>query len=331
MVHLRRPDLAGQRRRRDVPRRARGAAAPVAAPPRDGRRGRAQRLQGRPVGTVAAHQPLPRDHDLRDRGRRRAGDRARPVGAPPRPRHRRPRPRLRRRRPAPPAVGARRGGAGRFLDRVPVVRRDAAHRRRGRPLRRPDHPRRDPARRDRPAAHGGGARAGDRGLPARAREHPGRPRGDAVHAAQSAPADDRAARIRADRGGGGRAAARLGAAIAPAAAVRRGSRRGHPRRLRVGGPGALGDGRSRGPPTRRQAGGPDELPGAGCPADAGCAISRSPVSPPPSAPGWVRRPRPRRASGTAGSTSPAGSRRRSRSRWCGRRSTPTSPPPVPPR
>ena len=75
VVHLRRPDLARARRRGDVPRWAGRAAAAVAAPPGDGGRRRAQRLQGRPLGPAAAHQPLPgRDH-VRHRRRRRAGHR----------------------------------------------------------------------------------------------------------------------------------------------------------------------------------------------------------------------------------------------------------------
>ncbi len=50
----------------------------------------------------------------------------------------------------------------------------------------PDRPRRLAARRDRPPAHGAGARAGHRGLSPRAREHSGRPRGHPLHAAQPA-------------------------------------------------------------------------------------------------------------------------------------------------
>ena len=195
VVHPGGPDLAGERRRLHVPRRARRAPAAVPAPVGDGGGGRAQRLQGRSVGTAAAHQPLPRGHHLRDRGRRRAGDRARALPAPGGARGRRPRTAVRRRRPAPPALGARRGDL--VVPRgLPVVRRHTAHRRRGRPLRPPDDPSRLAARRDRPAAHGRGARAGHRLLPARAGEHAGRPRGHPLHAAQPARPADAATRLR---------------------------------------------------------------------------------------------------------------------------------------
>ena len=71
------PDRPGARRRVDVRRRHPGGPAADAAPGGDDGGGRALRLPRRHVGPARPHQPLPRGHHLRHRGRRPAGRRRR--------------------------------------------------------------------------------------------------------------------------------------------------------------------------------------------------------------------------------------------------------------
>ncbi len=80
--------------------------------------------RGDPVGTAAAHQLLPRRHDLRGRGRRARRRRARAAGASAGARHGPGRPPVRGQRPAPAALGACRGG--RQLPRHPPALRVAS-------------------------------------------------------------------------------------------------------------------------------------------------------------------------------------------------------------
>ena len=72
----------------DVRRRPPRAAAAVAASAGDGGRGRPLRIQGRPVGTAAAHQRIPCDDDVRHRRRRAVDHRPHPCRTRPRVRSR---------------------------------------------------------------------------------------------------------------------------------------------------------------------------------------------------------------------------------------------------
>ena len=209
--------MAGARRRRDVPGRCRGPPAPVAAPARDGRSRRAQRLPRRPVGSAPAHVELPRDDDLRHRGGRRGHDRAGPrhprAGA----RQGPARSRLPRQRPPPAALGARRRGV-QLPHRPPALRPGAADRGGGRHLRRAVGPGRGPPRGDRPPDDGGRPRCRAHGVPARAR---GDGRGSGCRALpppRPATAVGGAPGLRAHRDRGRRRAARVGAASAAPAA-----------------------------------------------------------------------------------------------------------------
>ena len=123
-------------------------------------------------------------------------------------------------------LGARRRGA-QLPHRPPAVRRDPAERRGGRHLRGAVGAGGHPARRHRPADHGGRARRGPDRLPARARGHRRGAGRRAVPAARPTTAVAGPAGLRADRLGRRGPPARVGA-TGPAAACRRPGHRRSP-------------------------------------------------------------------------------------------------------
>ncbi len=224
VVPVRQPDRPRPRRCIDVRRRAQRVAAAVAAPAGDGRRRGALGFPRRSVGTAGPHQPLPRRHDVRLRGRRRGRDRPGAGRAPPGAGAGPGRSGVFGVRPAPAVVGPRRRGrdvpAG-----VSTPRRAAAGSARGGRVRRPVRRGRQGARRHRRSSDHRRAAGGPRRLPSRAAEHSRRPIDGPLPARQPAAAVVPPRALPAARRGRGGAAAALGpVAAAPAVAA---GERGH--------------------------------------------------------------------------------------------------------